>query len=130
MKTKAQISFPVTAKLISAFVFATRTIHLILYLYPKFQDSSFLLCLFRPVCVGPDQKSRRLVFLHRGSYTNDRFSHDVAIAIPDIKCCKDKNIAKVSKVHIPPAVAIRGHTSLRQKADYRKRYTSSHQINT
>ena len=40
------------------------------------------------------------------------------------------NIATVSKAHIPPAVAIRGHTTLRQKADYRKRYTSSHQMNT
>ena len=29
----------------------------------------------------------------------------------------DLNIAKVSKAHIPPAVAIRGHTTLRQKAD-------------
>ena len=39
------------------------------------------------------------------------------------------NIAKVSKAHIPPAVAIRGHTALRQKADYRKRYVSSHPMN-
>ena len=39
------------------------------------------------------------------------------------------NIAKVSKAHIPPAVAIRGHTTLRQNADYRKKYTSSHQMN-
>ena len=31
----------------------------------------------------------------------------------------------MSKAHIPPAVAIRGHTTSRQKADYRKRYTSS-----
>ena len=37
----------------------------------------------------------------------------------------DKNIGKVSKAHIPPAVAISVHTTLRQKADYRKRYTSS-----
>ena len=39
--------------------------------------------------------------------------------------CYKQNIAKVSKAHIPPAVAIRGHTTSRQKADYRKRYTSS-----
>ena len=39
-----------------------------------------------------------------------------------------ENIAKVSKAHIPPAVAIRGHTTSRQKTDYRIRYTSSHQM--
>ena len=42
-KTKAQISFAVTAKLISAFVFATRIVQFLLYLTPKFQaNSSFL----------------------------------------------------------------------------------------
>ena len=41
---------------------------------------------------------------------------------------QDINRAKVSKAHIPPAVAIRGHTTLRQKTDYRKRYTSGHQL--
>ena len=40
------------------------------------------------------------------------------------------NIAKVSKAHIPPAVAIRSHTTLIQKADYRKRYTAIHLMNT
>ena len=42
-KTKAQISRAVTAQLISAFVFTTRIVHFLPYLYPKFQDSSFLL---------------------------------------------------------------------------------------
>ena len=42
-KTKAQISFAVTAKLISAFVFATRIVRFLLYLTPKFQASSLLL---------------------------------------------------------------------------------------
>ena len=55
-KTKAQISFAVTAKLISAFVFATRIVQFLLYLTPKFQASSSFLCLYRPVCVGPDRK--------------------------------------------------------------------------
>ena len=44
-KTKAQISFAVTAKLISAFVFATRIVQFLFYLNPKFQASSFFLCL-------------------------------------------------------------------------------------
>ena len=42
-KTKAQISFAVTAKLISAFVFATRIVYFLFFLYPKFQASSLLL---------------------------------------------------------------------------------------
>ena len=42
-KTKAQISFAVTAKLISAFVFATRVVQFLFFLNPKFQASSHLL---------------------------------------------------------------------------------------
>ena len=56
VKTKAQISFAVTAKLISAFVFATRIVQFFFYLNPKFQASSSFLCLYRPVCVGPVRK--------------------------------------------------------------------------
>ena len=66
-KTKAQISFVVTTKLISAFVFATRIVYF-LFLYPKFQASSLLLWLYRPVCVRPGWKPRRPVFSRRGSY--------------------------------------------------------------
>ena len=46
----------VTAKLISAFVFATRLVQLLFYLNPKFQASSSFLRLYRPVCVGPVRK--------------------------------------------------------------------------
>ena len=42
-KTKTQISSAVTAKLISAFVFATRIVHFLYFLNPKFQASSLLL---------------------------------------------------------------------------------------
>ena len=42
-KTKTQISFAVTAKLISAFVFATRIVQSLFFLNPKFQASSHLL---------------------------------------------------------------------------------------
>ena len=55
-KTKTQISFAVTAKLISAFVFATRIVQFLFYLNPKFQASSSFLCLYRPVCVRPVRK--------------------------------------------------------------------------
>ena len=40
------------AKLISAFVFATRIVQFLFYLNPKFQVSSSFLCLYSPVCVG------------------------------------------------------------------------------
>ena len=50
---KTQISFAVTAKLISAFVFAIRIVQCLYYLNPKFQASSHLLRLYSPVCVGP-----------------------------------------------------------------------------
>ena len=55
-KTKAQISFSVTVKLISAFVFATRIVQFLFYLNPKFQASRSFLLLCRPVCVGPVRK--------------------------------------------------------------------------
>ena len=46
----------ITAKLISAFVFATWIVHFLFFLNPKFQGSSLLLLLHRPVCVGPVRK--------------------------------------------------------------------------
>ena len=60
-----QISFAVTAKLISAFVFATRIVQFLFYLNPKFQAYSSFLRLYRLVCVGPVRKPRW-------------FSHEVA----------------------------------------------------
>ena len=63
-----QISFAVTAKLISAFVFTTRIVQFLLFLNPKFQASSLLLLLYRSVRVRPDRKPRRPVYSRRGSY--------------------------------------------------------------
>ena len=59
MKTKTQISFALTWKLISAFVFAIRIVQSLSYLNPKFQASIHLLWLYSPVCIGPGQKPRR-----------------------------------------------------------------------
>ena len=42
-KTKTQISFAVTVKLISVFAFATRIVQSLFYLNPKFQASSHIL---------------------------------------------------------------------------------------
>ena len=67
-KTKTQISVAVTAKLISAFVFAIRIVQSLYYLNSKFQASSHLLWLYSPVCVGPGRIPRRPVFSERGSY--------------------------------------------------------------
>ena len=66
-KTKTQISFAVTTKLISAFVFATWIVQSLFYLDPKFQASSHLLCVYSLVCVRPGRKPQRPVFSQRGS---------------------------------------------------------------
>ena len=52
-KQKAQISFAVTAKLISAFVFATRIVQFLYFLNQKFPASNHLLRLYKLVCVRP-----------------------------------------------------------------------------
>ena len=56
-KTKTQISFTVTAKLISAIVFATYIGRSLFFLNPKFHASSHRLYLYSLVCVGPGRKS-------------------------------------------------------------------------
>ena len=55
------------ADLISAFVFATRIVHFLFLLNPKFQASMLLLGLYMSVCVRPGRKPRRPVFSRRGS---------------------------------------------------------------
>ena len=54
-KTKTQISFAVTAKLISAFVFATWIVQCLFFLNTKFQATSHLQWLYSLVCVRPGQ---------------------------------------------------------------------------
>ena len=55
-KTKVQISFAVTVKLISAFVFATQIVQSVYFLNTKFHASSCYLLLCSPVCVRPVPK--------------------------------------------------------------------------
>ena len=72
-KTKTQISFAVTAKLVSAFFrYTDSTITLL----PdtKFQASSHLMRLYSPVSVGPGRKPQRPVFSQRGSLDSDYFN--------------------------------------------------------
>ena len=54
-KTNWQISGALTAQLINIPVFATQIVQSLFYLYPKFQASTFLMGLYRPVCNGPGQ---------------------------------------------------------------------------
>ena len=86
-KTKAQISFAVTAKLISAFVFATRIQQFLFYLNLKFQASSSFLSLYRPVCVGPGRKPRRPVFSRRGSCNTLFYRRNTGMVLSlDFRC--------------------------------------------
>ena len=52
-KTKSQVSFAVTEKLISTYVFATQIVKVHIFLNANFQASSLLLWLYRLVSVGP-----------------------------------------------------------------------------
>ena len=61
------------AKLISAFVFATRIVQFLFFLNPKFQASSSFLCLYRPVCVGPVRKPH-CWFSHEATHMTSLFS--------------------------------------------------------
>ena len=76
-KTKMQISFALTAKLISAFLFTTRIVQSLYFLNPKFQASSNLvavqpgLWLYSPVCVRPGWKTG---FLATRSYDSSLFA--------------------------------------------------------
>ena len=66
-KDADQLRGNLTAKLISAFVFASWIVQSLCFLNPKFQASSHLQWLHSPVCVGPGRKPGRLVFWRRGS---------------------------------------------------------------
>ena len=65
--TKAQISFAVTAKLISAFVFATRIVQFLFYLNPKFQASSSFPVLVQVGLCRTCSETTLLVFPRGGS---------------------------------------------------------------
>ena len=90
-ENKEQISFAVTAKLISAFVFATRIVQFLYFLNTKFEASGHFLWLYSLVCVGPGRKPRRPVFSQRGSYENNRDSGQPAylcsLTSSFVNCC-------------------------------------------
>ena len=85
-ENKTQISFTGTAKLISAFVFATLIVQSLYFLNTKFQASSHFVWLYSLVCAGPGRKPRRPVFSQQGSYCkiiylHKNFSYDDIIII-------------------------------------------------
>ena len=55
-KTKVQISFTETAKLMRAFVFTSWIVQFHYFLNLKFSASSHLLCLYSSACVGHNKK--------------------------------------------------------------------------
>ena len=79
----------VTAKLISAFVFATQIVQSLYFINPKFQASSHLLYLYSPVCVGPGRKPRRPVFSQLGFYrsTHEYKAFALELQITDLTWC-------------------------------------------
>ena len=71
-KTKTQINFAVTVKLISAFVFATWIVQSLCFLNPKFVAFSHLLWLYSPVCVGPVRPfSHNKAHMHSTNMSNN-----------------------------------------------------------
>ena len=75
-----KVVFFVSAKLISAFVFATRIVHFLLYLTPKFQTSRHLLCLYSPVCVRPVLKPH-CWFSHEAAHLFEPYCACVIISL-------------------------------------------------
>ena len=65
-KNADQVGCTVAAQLISSFVFTTKIVQSLYFLYPKFPASCHLMWLYSLVCVGP------------GRHPKDRFSHDAA----------------------------------------------------
>ena len=98
-KTKTQISFTGTAKLISTFVFATRLVHFLYYLNPKFEGSSHLLGLHSLVYVGPlSRKPRRPVYSQQGSYDKITyffyFSRQILLTLSTSNIIRTKTVDK------------------------------------
>ena len=68
-KTNAQISFAVTAKLISAFVFATQIVQFLYFLNEKFRTSNSIFCDCTARFVSDQFETQIVVFLmHRLIY--------------------------------------------------------------
>ena len=98
----------VTAKLISAFVFATRIVQSLYFLNPKFQASSHLLWLYSLVCVGPVRNPRKPLFSERGSYqllyvmSEEQIREFLVMYHPGIEKFSDENRSETMSSPPPP----------------------------
>ena len=97
------ISFAVTAKLISAIVFANRIVQLLFYFNQKFKTSSSFLCLYRPVCVGPVRKphcwfSHEMAHIVQTSSVYAKFQTDTKNCVYLYLYTKKKKLMKHSDV--------------------------------
>ena len=92
--------FAVTAKLISAFVFATRIVQFLFYSNPKFQAStcSSFLCLYRSVCVDPVRKPH-FWFFHEVAHLNLCFKPLATANVNSIRCVRI--IGHLPKISMP-----------------------------
>ena len=80
----------------------------VFFLNPKFPVSSHLLCLYRPVCVGPGWKHKLLVFSCTGSYFTCWVSepgYEVIRIVEVLHHASDcVQVSMVIKVQLPPVV--------------------------
>ena len=73
-----------SAKLISAFVFASRIVQSLYFLNTKFQAFINPPWLYCPVCVGPGRKPQRPVFSQRGSNVADALIQFLQSLLPNL----------------------------------------------
>ena len=71
-ETKGADQLAVTAKLISAFVFATRIVQSLVFLNPKFQASSLLLCQCQNTMASTVDKMHSYEFSHHIKKLKDK----------------------------------------------------------
>ena len=86
-KTKAQISYTITAKLISAFVFATRIVQFLFFLNLKFPAFNHLLCLYSSVSGGPVRKPH-CWFSHDTAQNVILYFPERSVVCVSVRCCK------------------------------------------
>ena len=110
-----QISFVVIAKLISAFVFATRIVQFLFFLNPKFPVSSHHLCLYSSVCVGHGRKPRRPVFSHRGSNEAVQAQKYLFVTRKTQICMKFPEVSMFGKAQFSELIAKTDHIGAKTK---------------
>ena len=86
MRKQTHISFTVTAKLISAFVFATRILQSLYFLNPKFQASIHLWLYRNPEDRFSHNEAHITSKPHHRNRHNNKLAASKAYSIPTAKC--------------------------------------------